>query len=91
MQVKYHKDFIKDISKIRLQSVLDAIEERDKEIKACESLAEFVNLPTVTKLVNFKDYYRVRVGNYRIGVKIIDGIVHYARFAIRSKIYQIFP
>ena len=91
MQIAYHKDFIKDLSKIRLQFVLDAVEERDKEIRECKSLAEFINLPSVTKLVNCKDYYRIKVGDYRIGVKIIDGIVHYSRFAIRSKIYQIFP
>ena len=91
MQVKYRKTFEKEISKVRLQSVLEEIGEHIKVVKECKTLLEFTQLPAVTKLVGHKGYYRIKFGDYRIGVKVVDNVIHFVRFGIRSKIYNIFP
>jgi len=91
MQVEFHKNFDKDIAKIKLKSVRDAVAEQIIAVEECKSFAEFIQLPDVTKLVGHVDCYRIKFGNYRIGIKIVDNVVHFARFGIRSKIYKIFP
>ncbi len=91
MQVRYYKSFEKDISKIKLKSVADEVEKRIISVKKCESLVDFIQLPGVTKMVGYTDFYRIKFGNYRIGVRIADNVVYFARFGIRSNIYKIFP
>jgi len=91
MQVEFYSSFDKDIAKIKQKSVADAVEEQIEAVEECRTLAEFIRLPSVTKLVSHKDYYRIKFGNYRIGVKVVDNVVHFARFGTRSKIYKVFP
>ena len=91
MQVKYHQKFDRDISKIRQQSVADEVAKQITEVKKCKTFIDFVRLPNVTKLVGHDDFYRIKFGDYRIGVKVVDNFVCFSRFGTRSKIYKIFP
>jgi len=91
MQVDYKKKFEKDISKIRLQSVSDEVLKNILAVKECQSLVDFINLPNVTKLVGYDNCYRIKFGDYRIGVEVVDDVIHFSRFGTRSKIYDIFP
>ncbi|MBN1768316.1 MAG: type II toxin-antitoxin system RelE/ParE family toxin [Prolixibacteraceae bacterium] len=44
------------------------------------------------KLQGYKNYYRVRIGNYRLGFELIDGtIVLIILVAHRKEIYRKFP
>ena len=43
------------------------------------------------KLVGAKDYYRIRVGDYRIGFKIDGSTVIFMRALHRKEIYKYFP
>ncbi len=43
------------------------------------------------KLKGFKDAYRVRLGDYRLGVFINKDLVQFARFVHRKDIYKLFP
>jgi len=91
VKVKYRKNFEKDISKIRQQFVFDEIFRQITAVKECKSLVDFIRLPGVTKLVGHTDCYRIKFGDYRIGIKVIDNIIHFARFGTRSNIYKVFP
>jgi hypothetical protein len=63
MQVKYLKNFEKDIAKIRSQSVSDEVFQQIAAIKECKSLVDFIRLPNVTKLVGHIDCYRIKFGD----------------------------
>jgi len=40
----------------------------------------------------YKDYYRIRVGNYRIGCKVdAENSIIFYRVKSRSDIYKVFP
>ncbi|MBU4350309.1 hypothetical protein KJ830_06595 [bacterium] len=40
----------------------------------------------------YRDYYRIRVGNYRVGCKIgVDKRIIFYRVKRRGEIYKIFP
>jgi mRNA interferase RelE/StbE len=45
----------------------------------------------VKKLVGFKEAFRIRLGNYRVGVFLEGENVIFARVAHRKDIYSIFP
>ena len=39
----------------------------------------------------FKNFYRIRVGDYRIGISLERGVVTFLAFAHRKDIYKKFP
>jgi mRNA interferase RelE/StbE len=65
VKVEFRKSFEKDLSKLKDQSLLDRIRAVIEEAESAESLLTVKN---VKKLESDENYYRVRVGNYRIGL-----------------------
>ncbi|MGV0029283.1 type II toxin-antitoxin system RelE family toxin [Phormidesmis priestleyi] len=59
-----------------------------EEIPNCISLEEIRNL---TKLIDYENCYRIRVGNYRIGLLIEDNTLTFVRVLHRREIYRYFP
>ena len=55
---------------------------------ASDSIAD---IPNIKKLSGFKYHYRVRIGDYRIGIMIINDEVLFERFLHRKDIYKRFP
>jgi mRNA interferase RelE/StbE len=45
----------------------------------------------VRKLKGWDDYYRIRVGDYRIGIKLEEECIVFSRFLHRKDIYRYFP
>lgn len=85
----YKKTFLKDLTRIPKdyqQRIATLVFERLP--KAGEMFSEF----DIVKMKAFPDYYRIRVGNYRIGCKITapDTIIFY-RVVSREEIYKVFP
>ena len=66
------------------QRIQDAIE----HVENAEKLNEVSN---PKKLKGDGDYYRIRLGDYRIGIKMNDGIVCFVRILHRKEIYRYFP
>ena len=46
----------------------------------------------IDKMSGYKDYYRIRIGNYRIGCRIADdAVIIFYRVKSREEIYRVFP
>jgi mRNA interferase RelE/StbE len=88
MKVVFFKKFSKDLDKVRKPKDLKSIAEIIELVKSVESLEEVAG---VKKLMGFDDAFRIRSGNYRIGVFLENGVVQFARVAHRKDIYKIFP
>ena len=59
-----------------------------EKIPATENLfAEF----DVRKIRGYQDYYRIRVGQYRIGCRVEEGALTFYRVKSREEIYGVFP
>ncbi|WP_374754821.1 type II toxin-antitoxin system RelE family toxin [Dyadobacter psychrophilus] len=43
------------------------------------------------KLKGFSNAYRIRIGDYRVGIFVENNIVELARIAHRKDIYKVFP
>lgn len=88
MQVAFLKKFSKDLDKITQPKDRKALLEVIKSVKEVNKLED---VPGVKKLTGFNDAFRIRSGNYRIGVFVNGKVVQFARVAHRKDIYKIFP
>lgn len=88
MKTEFLKQFYKDLNKIKLQSTLEDIMTSIKIVEAATSLHEIKNFK---KLKGYKNVYRIKIGDYRIGVFIDNDIVEFARVVHRKEIYRVFP
>ena len=89
MNIEFKKSFARDLKKkahgIKLRS---RVKEIIHEVDNAESPYEIKN---IKKLKAEGDYYRIRLGDYRIGLKIEDNTVFFVRFLHRNEIYRYFP
>lgn len=88
MNLEFKKSFEKDLLKILDPDLLPRIQEAIFLVEQAEQLSEISNLK---KLKGSTDYYRMRVGDYRIGIKVNDGVVSFVRILHRKEIYRYFP
>jgi mRNA interferase RelE/StbE len=89
MIVEFDKSFEKSLDKIKNKSIFLRIEKIILEFEKSKSLTD---LPNIKKLTGFKNYYRLRIGEYRLGFEKIDeNTLRFILIAHRKDIYKIFP
>ena len=87
MIVEVRSSFQKDAKKLPSQiqvQLYNVIE----NIHNTSSLSEILNCK---KLKGFRNAYRIRMGNYRIGFLYVDNIIELVRILNRKDIYRYFP
>lgn len=88
MKTEFLKQFYKDLNKITLQSTLEDILMSVKNVEAATSLKDIKNFK---KLKGYRNAYRIKIGDYRIGIFFENEIVEFARIVHRKDIYRVFP
>jgi mRNA interferase RelE/StbE len=88
MNVEYLDKFYKDIDKISSKIVKKKIIELIQHIENSSDISQISN---VKKLVGFTTAYRIRIGDYRIGIFFKEDTVIFARILHRKDIYKLFP
>lgn len=104
MIVHIDKSFDKDISKVKIASIRKKVAAVIEQVMAANNKEE---IPHLKKIQGYETYYRIRVGDYRIGLEIIEeeendqeekeeqnvegGIAYFIRFLHRKDIYRYFP
>ena len=89
MNVEFDRSFIKYLQKIKDVSLLKKI---DATIFHLERTNSIKNIKGCQKLSGFKNYYRIRIGNYRLGFETINSnTIRLIIIAHRKNIYEKFP
>jgi mRNA interferase RelE/StbE len=89
MKTEFRNSFAKDLRSSRKdKDFLDRVKEVIEEVEQAVDLSEISNLK---KLKGESDYYRIRFGNFRIGVKVENDLVIFIRALHRRDIYRYFP
>jgi len=88
MKILFEKSFLKDIRKLRDNQAKEQIARIIDEIKEADSIDK---LPNVKKMKGHPSAFRIRVGDYRLGLFIEDDQVIMSRFLHRKDIYKLFP
>ena len=88
MKVEFLSRFGRDIDKIQDASIKNKLASIIEQIEQAKSLADVNNLK---KIVGYKNTYRIRIGDYRIGIFFEKDTVEFARVVHRKDIYKFFP
>ena len=88
MKTEFLKQFIRDTDKLSIQSVRDKV---IKAIKNVEDSAYPAGIRGLKKLSGYKNAYRIKIGDYRIGIFIEKDNVEFACVVHRKNIYKVFP
>lgn len=88
MKIEFLQSFHKDLSRIREKQTLTAAKETIEQVESANTLADMVG---IKKMRGSKDYFRIRLGDYRIGLKLQDDTFVFVRFLHRKEIYRYFP
>ena len=88
MNVEVSKTFEKDVLKIKDRKLAAAIASVIDEIEVCKQLSELKN---IKKMKATGAYYRLRIGDYRLGFKTENNKILLLRFMHRKEIYKYFP
>jgi len=90
MEVILSKRFFKELRKcpknIQLQT--------KSLVEIAEKVTVLEEIPDIKKMTGYRDYYRIRVGGYRIGVKCESGIINVLYILTvqpRGDVYKTFP
>lgn len=88
MKVVFSHNFLKTLKRLkddRLKSEILSV------IDGLEAAQTIKDIPNLKKLKGFSVYFRIRIGDYRMGIKIEQDIIHVAAFEHRKDIYKQFP
>jgi mRNA interferase RelE/StbE len=88
LKTEFKSSFLKDLKKIRSGNVKRQLLEVISEVENSKNLSEIEH---VKKLRGVENYYRIRIGDYRLGLKVENNIVIFVRFLDRKDIYRYFP
>ena len=80
--------FNKDISKLRDKKLISNLKSVLQTIEAAKTFSEIRNLK---KMEGTTNYFRIRIGDYRLGIIIDRNTIHIVRFLHRKEIYRYFP
>lgn len=89
MNTAFTKSFTKDLKKLaKEKNILERVREIILEVEAAASIAAVSNLQ---KLKAEGSHFRIRSGDYRVGLTIDGDTVTFVRVLHRSEIYRFFP
>ena len=89
MNIAIKKSFSKDLRKIHDKKLLASVYETIEQIQLAQSLK---NIKHIKKMEGSKNYYRIKFGDYRLGICIDkEKTVFIVRFLHRKEIYRYFP
>ena len=86
--VRFQASFAKDLRALKDKALLERIKELILSVEAAQSLAE---VPNLKKLHGGGGFYRVRIGDYRVGLAMEEEVIAFVRVLHRREVYRYFP
>jgi len=88
LKVAFRESFLRDVRAIKEKSVQRRIRE---VIEHVEQISGPTDIRNLKKLTGNATYYRIRIGEHRVGLKIEADTVIFVRVLNRKDIYKYFP
>ena len=88
MTIDYKATFLRDIKKLKDKEQAARLKEIISEIKAVNSISEIKN---IRKIEGSPNHYRIKTGDYRIGLVLSGEKIVLVRCLNRKEIYRYFP
>lgn len=87
MQFQTNKSFERDLKKSPVSVLSDVLLVYNQVAEA----SAIKDIPNLKKLSGYKNAYRIRIGEYRIGLYLEGDVLVFARILPRKEIYRFFP
>jgi mRNA interferase RelE/StbE len=87
VKVEFKKSFAKDLKGVSV-NLLDRVKEVIELVEKANTLSDVSGLK---KLKGGGNYFRARVGDYRLGLVLEQDTVVFVRFLNRKDLYKFFP
>lgn len=89
MKVEFDKSFLKSLDNIKDSKILHKVE---TVILKCELVNSLFEIQNVKKLSGFLNYFRIKIGDYRIGFELLNkNTIRFIIVTHRKDIYKKFP
>jgi len=88
LKVRFKASFASDLRALKDKPLFDRVKALITNVESTESLEE---IPNLKKLRGGRAYYRVRVGDYRVGIAVEGEVVVFVRLLHRREVYRYFP
>ncbi len=88
MRATFRKSFARDLKKIKEQDILDHVNKTIDDVEAAVTPQQIAELK---KMRGTQDFFRIRIGDYRIGIQIQGDSVVFLRCLPRRDLYRFFP
>jgi mRNA interferase RelE/StbE len=89
MNIEFDKSFHKSLDKINDKTILKKL---PKIFEAIEQAEKIKDISNIKKISGYSNYYRVKSGNYRIGIELFhENTIRFIIISHRKDIYNKFP
>ena len=88
MKVAFEASFARDLKHVRDRRVLKQVQQVIEAVKAVPGI---IAVQDLKKMQGYDTYYRIRLGDYRIGLEVVEDQVIFVRFLHRKDVYWYFP
>jgi mRNA interferase RelE/StbE len=88
VNIEFRKTFEKDLRKINDGSLLAKVKSVIIAVEAANSLDDIANFK---KLKGDEGYFRIRIGDYRLGLFLDGETILFVRIIHRREFYRYFP
>ena len=88
MKVRFKASFAGDLRALKDKSFLERVKALITTVESAETLQE---IPNLKKLRSGGAYYRVRLGDYRVGLVVEENAIVFVRMLHRREVYRHFP
>jgi mRNA interferase RelE/StbE len=88
LKVEFKASFARDLRKIKDFSIKKQVSQAIELVEKAHNLHEITN---IKKITGVDTYFRIRIGDYRIGAIIEGETVIFVRVLHRKDIYRYFP
>jgi len=88
LKVEFRKSFLKDLEVVAHKNLRRRIKQTIERVEQARSLHE---VQGIKKLRGGEGYYRIRLGDYRLGLVLRADTVIFVRFLHRKDVYRYFP
>ena len=88
MKLLFHENFNKDLSSLGNAVLAKQIKKLVFRLESASNLSE---IPNVKKMQGGPNFFRVRIGDYRVGITKQGNTITLMRVLHRKEIYRYFP
>jgi mRNA interferase RelE/StbE len=88
LRVRFKASFASDLRALKDKSLLERVKALIAKVESAESLPE---IPDLKKLRGGGEYFRVRLGDYRVGLAVEEDAIVFVRVLHRREVYRYFP